>query len=54
MSHQTEKLREWIRSGKVSPDVDKDAWELAVARVYEEERREESPESQSTEANYGI
>lgn len=35
-------LRESIRQGHISPDLDREEWEYAVARIYELERGAEA------------
>lgn len=48
VSHETEKLREDIRQGRISPEVNRQQWEWAVARIYEVERAEEAELSKRT------
>lgn len=42
MTQETEKLREWIRSGEINKEKNDLEWGWAIARIYEIERREEA------------
>jgi hypothetical protein len=42
MSAESQALRDAIRAGELSADIDRDKWERAVNRIYEIERSEET------------